>query len=74
MITQAFSDKIIQRAAAKILEAIYEQEFRAKLQGYNNYYGLIGNYSSLSKVYEHVKTIPYKLLNRKSQRRNFNLV
>jgi len=46
----------------------------AKLQGYTNYYGLIGNYSSLSKFYEHVKRILYKWLNRRSQRRSFNLV
>ncbi len=46
----------------------------AKLRGYNNYYGLIGNYSSLSKFYEQVKRILYKWLNRRSQRRSFNLV
>lgn len=46
----------------------------AKLRGYNNYYGLIGNYSSLSKFYEQVKKILYKWLNRRSQRRSFNLV
>lgn len=45
----------------------------AKLRGYNNYYGLIGNYSSLSRFYEHVKRILYKWLNRRSQRRSFNL-
>ena len=46
----------------------------AKLRGYNNYYGLIGNYSSLSKFHEQVKRILYKWLNRRSQRRSFNLV
>ncbi|MDD4347032.1 MAG: group II intron maturase-specific domain-containing protein [Desulfitobacteriaceae bacterium] len=45
----------------------------AKLRGYNNYYGLIGNYSSLSKFYEQAKRILYKWLNRRSQRRSFNL-
>ena len=45
----------------------------AKLRGYNNYYGLIGNYGSLSKFYEQVKRILYKWLNRRSQRRSFNL-
>lgn len=46
----------------------------AKLRGYNNYYGLIGNYKNLSKFYEQVKRILYKWLNRRSQRRSFNLV
>lgn len=45
----------------------------AKLRGYTNYYGLIGNFRSLSKFYEHVKRIFYKWLNRRSQRRSFNL-
>ena len=45
----------------------------AKLRGYNNYYGLIGNYNSLNRFYEKVKTILYKWLNRRSQRRSFNL-
>ena len=45
----------------------------AKLRGYNNYYGLIGNYVSLNKFHEQVKRILYKWLNRRSQRRSFNL-
>jgi RNA-directed DNA polymerase len=45
-----------------------------KLRGYYNYYGLIGNYSSLSKFHKQVKRILYKWLNRRSQRRSFNLV
>jgi len=44
----------------------------AKLRGYNNYYGLIGNYDSLSKFHEQAKRILYKWLNRRSQRRSFN--
>jgi len=46
----------------------------AKLRGYNNYYGLIGNHRGLSRFYEQVKLILYKWLNRRSQRRSFNLV
>ncbi|MBK5102467.1 MAG: hypothetical protein JJE15_16020 [Desulfobacteraceae bacterium] len=46
----------------------------AKLRGYTNYYGLRGNFRSLSKFYEHVKRILYKWLNRRSQRRSFKLV
>jgi hypothetical protein len=44
-----------------------------KLQGYYNYYGLIGNYRSLSQFYQQAKRILYKSLNRRSQRRSFNL-
>jgi len=46
----------------------------AKLRGYTNYYGLTGNYSSLSQFYINVKKILYKWLNRRSQRRSFNRV
>ena len=45
----------------------------AKLQGYTNYYGLIGNYRSLSRFYEQVEKILYKSLNRRSQRRSFTV-
>jgi len=46
----------------------------AKLRGYTNYYGLTGNYSSLSQFYNNVKRLLYKWLNRRSQRRSFNRV
>jgi len=46
----------------------------AKLRGYTNYYGLIGNSRSLSVFYEQVKKILYKSLNRRSQRRSFSVV
>ncbi|WP_429370813.1 group II intron maturase-specific domain-containing protein [Paenibacillus sp. DS2015] len=39
-----------------------------KLRGYYNYYGLIGNYKSLSKFYMAMMKILYKWLNRRSQR------
>ena len=45
----------------------------AKLRGYTNYYGLIGNYRSLSIFHEQVKKILYKSLNRRSQRRSFTV-
>lgn len=43
----------------------------AKLNGYYNYYGLIGNYRSLYTFYGQAKKILYKALNRRSQRRSF---
>lgn len=48
------------------------QLLNAKLRGYYNYYGVIGNYKRLSQFYEITKSILYKWLNRRSQRRSFN--
>ncbi len=44
----------------------------AKLRGYYNYYGVIGNHASLQSFFEQVKRILYKWLNRRSQRKSFN--
>lgn len=44
----------------------------SKLRGYYNYYGLIGNYDSVSKFFFHAVRTLYKWLNRRSQRRSFN--
>lgn len=44
----------------------------AKLRGYYNYYGIIGNYKSLHRFFEQAIPILYKWLNRRSQRRSFN--
>jgi len=44
----------------------------AKLRGYYNYYGVIGNYDSLQEFYFKAVGILYKWLNRRSQRRSFN--
>lgn len=45
----------------------------AKLQGYYNYYGLIGNYVSVWQFYAQAMRNLYKWLNRRSQRLSFNL-
>ena len=44
----------------------------AKLRGYYNHYGVIGNYGSLEEFYTQARRILYKWLNRRSQRRSFN--
>jgi len=44
----------------------------AKLRGYYNHYGVIGNYDSLEEFYTQARRILYKWLNRRSQRRSFN--
>jgi RNA-directed DNA polymerase len=44
---------------------------RSKYQGYCNYYGVIGNYASLSQFFYQSKRILYKWLNRRSERRSY---
>ena len=43
----------------------------AKLRGYYNYYGIIGNFASLQKFFFLAMRILYKWLNRRSQKRSF---
>ncbi len=49
-------------------------ELNAKLRGYYNYYGVIGNYGSLREFYTQALRILYKWLNRRSERRSYNWV
>ena len=44
----------------------------AKLRGYFNYYGIIGNSKGINEFYSVAIKILYKWLNRRSQRRSFN--
>jgi len=44
----------------------------AKLRGYYNYYGVLGNYESLERFYRHALRILFKWLNRRSQLRSYN--
>lgn len=44
----------------------------AKLRGYWNYYGVIGNYMSLDKYRQSVRNLCWKWLNRRSQRRSYD--
>ncbi len=53
------------------LETLFRR-LNAKLRGYYNYYGVIGNYASLEQFYRQAMRILYKWLNRRSQRRSFN--
>ena len=52
---------------AKIIDML-----NAKLRGYFNYYGVIGNSKSLYQFYSVIRKILYKWLNRRSQRKSFN--
>ncbi|MCI0559169.1 MAG: reverse transcriptase domain-containing protein, partial [Nitrososphaera sp.] len=48
------------------------EQLRAKLQGYYNYYGVIGNSERLKEFYNQAIEILKKWLNRRSQRRSYN--
>jgi hypothetical protein len=48
------------------------KRLNAKLRGYFNYYGVIGNYSSLSLFFYKAMKMLIKHLNRRSQRRSYN--
>ena len=43
----------------------------AKLRGYYNYYGVIGNFASLQEFFRQALKILFKWLNRRSQKRSF---
>ena len=48
------------------------RKMNAKLRGYYNHYGIIGNYDSLKEFFYHVKRILFKWLNRRSERLSYN--
>lgn len=53
-------------------KAILFGKLNRKLRGYWNYYGIRGNFDSLSDYFYHVEVILFKWLNRRSQRRSYN--
>ena len=48
------------------------RKLNARLRGYYNYYGVIGNYASLKEFFYHVKRILLRWLNRRSERSSYN--
>jgi group II intron reverse transcriptase/maturase len=48
------------------------RKLNAKLRGYYNYYGVIGNYASLMQFFKQALRILFKWLNRCSQRSRYN--
>jgi RNA-directed DNA polymerase len=50
------------------------RRLNAKLRGYYNYYGVVGNYESLAQFFHRGLRILFKWLNRRSQRRSYNWV
>jgi hypothetical protein len=65
---QRFTDWIKTERHGKLSELM--KTLRAKLQGYWNYYGIIGNFQSLKQLYDVVVRLLYKWLNRRSQKRS----
>ncbi len=47
-------------------------KLNAKLRGYYNYYGVRGNYDSLTSFFYHAVNLLFKWLNRRSQRKSYN--
>jgi len=43
-----------------------------KQRGYWNYYGIWGNFESLSDCFSHIKQILLKMLNRRSKRKSYS--
>lgn len=48
------------------------RKLNAKLRGYYNYFGVIGNYESLASFFYQGMRIIFKWLNRRSQRKSYN--
>jgi group II intron reverse transcriptase/maturase len=53
------------------LAELFEQ-LNAKLRGYYNYFGIIGNFQSLQQFYYQAMRLLYKSLNRRSQHSSYN--
>jgi RNA-directed DNA polymerase len=50
----------------------FAKTLNAKLRGYYNYYGVIGNYDGLSRFFYQATRILFKWLNRRSQRKSYS--
>ena len=55
----------------RLPEALLFAKLNRKLRGYWNYYGIRGNFDSVSDYFYHVKPILFKWLNRRSQKRSY---
>lgn len=50
----------------------FVKTLNAKLRGYYNYYGVIGNYDGLSRFFYYATRILFKWLNRRSQKKSYS--
>lgn len=67
---QTFYDWIKQNRHKRLNR--FMPDLRRKLTGFRNYFGLLDNSRSVSRLYDFVLETLYKWLNRRSQRRSFN--
>jgi len=67
----AFTEWVREHRRLKLKEMM--RLVNAKLRGYCNYYGIHGNRKSLYRFFWEVKTLLWKWLNRRSQRRSFTV-
>jgi group II intron reverse transcriptase/maturase len=65
-----FSDWCRKNRHLKMTELF--RRLNAKFRGYYNYYGVIGNFESLSDFFWHATKILFKWLNRRSRRKSYN--
>ena len=65
-----FSDWCRKNRHLKMTE--FFRRLNAKLRGYYNYYGVIGNFESLSDFFRHATKILFRWLSRRSQRKSYN--
>jgi group II intron reverse transcriptase/maturase len=59
-----------ENAGSKV--SVLMEGINAKLRGYYNYYGVKGNYASISLFYYRVTVTLFRFLNRRSQKRSYN--
>ena len=64
--------KVWLKKSSRLPKNILFAQLNRKLRGYYNYYGIIGNYKSLSSFVYRVTQALFKWLNRRSQRKSYN--
>ena len=67
---KAFTDWLKQARHLKLSQ--FFEQFKRKLRGYYNYYGIVGNSKALGRFHFIIMVTLYKWLNRRSERRSYN--
>lgn len=60
------------RTHCRLPKRLLFDKLNRKLRGYYHYYGLRGNFESLSDYFFQIKRILFRVLNRRSQRKSYN--
>lgn len=66
---QRFTEWIKKRRSSKLKDLM--RTLKRKIQGYWNYYGVIGNSKRLGQFYYQIRRILFKWLNRRSQKKSY---